>query len=84
MSQADIWEQIQLKNAGRGDNFIFFYIVMALYVGISFLLIFYSCYFSNIKERIKLFLMVDNILITMIGTDVAYAAMHIICFTTTY
>jgi hypothetical protein len=49
MSQADIWEQIQLKNAGRGDNFIFFYIVMALYVGISFLLIFYSCYFSNIK-----------------------------------
>lgn len=28
--------------------------------------------------------MVDNILITMIGSDVAYAALHIICFTTTY
>lgn len=28
--------------------------------------------------------MVDNILITMIGADVAYAALHIICFTTAY
>lgn len=28
--------------------------------------------------------MVDNILISMIGADVAYAALHIICFTTTY
>jgi hypothetical protein len=28
--------------------------------------------------------MVDNILITMIATDIAYAYLHIICFTTTY
>jgi hypothetical protein len=81
----DVWNQIAIKNAGRDTDFALFYVVIALYLLISLTFIVYSCFFGpTIKKRLKLFFMVDNILICMIATNIAYAYLHIICFTTTY
>jgi hypothetical protein len=82
----DVWTQIDIEDAGRDySDFDLFYVVIALYLIISLTFIVYSCFFGpTLKKRLKLFFMVDNILICMIATNIAYAYLHIICFTTTY
>lgn len=66
-------------------DFSLFYIVIAFYILISLTFITYSCFFGpTLIKRIKLFFMIDNILICMVSTNVAYAYLHIASFTTTY
>lgn len=77
-------ENYRINNLGRLEDFMYFYIVMGLYGGVSLLFIVYSCYFTSLWERFKLYLLVDNILICMLAADVAYAALHIVSFTATY
>lgn len=66
-------------------DFQLFYIVIVLYILISLFFMVYSCQFGpNLLKRVKLFFMIDNILICMISTNAAYAYLHIVSFTTTY
>jgi hypothetical protein len=39
--------------------------------------IIYSTFFRNLKEQVKLYFLLENILICEIATDVAYGALHI-------
>lgn len=58
--------------------------MIGLYAAITALFAFYSCQFASLWQRFKLFVMVDNIMICMLATDVAYAALHIVSFTAVY
>jgi hypothetical protein len=69
---------------GRSDDFTYFYIVMGMYCFVTTVFVSYSCFFTTLWERAKLYAMVDNILITMLAADVAYAALHVVTFTATY
>lgn len=58
--------------------------VIGLYAFITVVFTVYSCQFVTLWKRFKLFVMVDNIMICMLATDVAYAALHIVSFTSVY
>lgn len=58
--------------------------MLGLYTIITVLFTVYSCQFASLWQRFKLFVMVDNIMICMLATNVSYAALHIVSFTTVY
>ena len=57
---------------------------MAIYIVITACFIVYSSFFSTLMERIKIYFLLDNIMVCMLGADVAYAALHIVNFTASY
>lgn len=61
-----------------------FYVAMAIYIVITVCFIVYSHFFTNLMERIKIYFLLDNIMVCMLGADVSYAALRIVNFTASY
>jgi hypothetical protein len=77
-------ENLTVDNMGGLADYTYFYMVMGLYAFVSIVFVTYSCLFSQLWERFKLYVLVDTILICMLAADVSYAALHVVSFTTTY
>lgn len=57
---------------------------MAIYIVVTACFVVYSHFFADLMERIKVYFLLDNIMVCMLGADVAYAALHIVNFTASY
>ena len=75
---------LQINNVGRSSDYTMFYIAMAIYIVVTAVFIVYSSFFTTVMERIKLYFLLDNIMVCMLGADVSYAALHIVNFTASY
>lgn len=65
-------------------DFNIYYGLMVAYLLVITFNLFYSCQFSTIGHRIKLFLLLDNILVTMLAACISYVFVHLNTFCSVY
>jgi hypothetical protein len=75
---------LSFNDISRSTDYDLFYVAMALYIIMSAFFGIFSSFFADFKERLKIHILVDNISLCLWGTNISYAALHIINFTGSY
>lgn len=75
---------LSFNDISRSTEYDLFYVAMALYIIMSAFFGIFSSFFADFKERLKIHILVDNISLCLWGTNISYAALHIINFTGSY
>lgn len=84
LSKAIDLSTTSLDPKGPNTNFEIYYILIGCYIFIIIANIVYSWQLGTCTKRIKLYLLLDGLVIAMLATDVAYIVLHLKSFCIVY